>query len=77
MIPLCADLIDRLGAQTALEYALTGGDDYCLLASIPSTAQVPPGGRRIGLVVQPENESIFLDGKPLPESWELGWDHSR
>jgi thiamine-monophosphate kinase len=77
MIPLCADLVDRLGTQTALEYALTGGDDYCLLASIPSTARVPEGGHRIGLVVQPENESILLDGQPLPASWQLGWDHSR
>lgn len=77
MIPLCADLVDRLGAETALEYALTGGDDYCLLASIPSTVRVPKGGYRIGLVVQPENEPILLDGKPLPESWQLGWDHSR
>ena len=76
-IPLCDDLVDRFGQETAFEYALTGGDDYGLLASIPAGLKVPEGGRRIGMVVKGESERILLDGKPLPDSWQLGWDHSR
>ena len=76
-IPLCDDLVERFGQERALEYALTGGDDYCLLASIPAWLDVPEGGRRIGMVVKSESERILLDGKPLFEQWQLGWDHGR
>jgi thiamine-monophosphate kinase len=76
-IPLCEDLLERFGRERALEYALTGGDDYCLLASIPAGRQVPKGGHRIGMVVKAESDRILLDGKPLPGEWQLGWDHSR
>ena len=77
LIPLCDDLVDRFGLAKALEYALTGGDDYCLLASIPPGLEVPECGRRIGMVVKGDSARILLDGKPLPSKWQLGWDHSR
>lgn len=77
LIPFCDDLVDRFGLEKALEYALTGGDDYCLLASIPPGLEVPECGRRIGMVVKGESARILLDGKPLPSKWQLGWDHSR
>ena len=69
--------MDRFGQDKALEYALTGGDDYCLLASIRRGVTVPTGGRRIGMVVKGETERILLDGEPLPNAWQLGWDHSQ
>ena len=75
-LPLCENLVTRFGSDKALEYALTGGDDYCLLASIPPGSQVPPSGKRIGMVVKRESDRILLDGKPLPASWQLGWDHN-
>ena len=75
-LPLCEHLVTRFGSDKALEYALTGGDDYCLLASIPPGLQVPPSGKRIGMVVKRESDRILLDGEPLPASWQLGWDHN-
>ena len=60
-LPLCEHLVTRFGSDKALEYALTGGDDYCLLASIPPGSQVPPSGKRIGMVVKRESERILLD----------------
>ena len=77
LFPLCQDLVDRFGKDKALEYALTGGDDYCLLASIRGGVTVPTGGRRIGMVVKGETDRILLDGDPLPNAWQLGWDHSQ
>lgn len=75
-LPLCEHLVARLGLDKALEYALTGGDDYCLLASIPPDLRVPPNGKLIGMVVKSESDRILLDGNPLPEFWQLGWDHN-
>ena len=40
-----------------MEYALTGGDDYCLLASIRRGVTVPECGRRIGMVVKRRDRS--------------------
>ncbi|MEC9076851.1 MAG: thiamine-phosphate kinase [Pseudomonadota bacterium] len=77
LFPVCQDLVDRFGQDKALEYALTGGDDYCLLASIRRGVTVPTGGRRIGMVVKGETDRILLDGEPLPNAWQLGWDHSQ
>ncbi len=76
-LPLCEHLVTRFGLDKALEYALTGGDDYCLLASIPPNSRVPPGGTRIGMVVKRDSHRILLDGKPLPDFWKLGWDHDQ
>ena len=76
-IPLCADLESTLGKARALEYSLTGGDDYCLLVAISPKAPVPNGGYRIGSLIKSKIPSIVLDGEPLPTHWKLGWDHSR
>ena len=76
-LPLCNELNDRYGRDVALQYALTGGDDYCLLASIAKGVNVPAGGHRIGMVVDAMTDQILLDDEPLPASWTLGWDHSR
>ena len=57
LFPLCQDLVDRFGQDKALEYALTGGDDYCLLASIRGGVG-STWGRRIGIVVKGETDRI-------------------
>ena len=58
-LPLCEHLVTRFGLDKALEYALTGGDDYCLLASIPPGLQVPPSGKRIGLVIKRDRTDFY------------------
>ena len=76
-IPLCTELEQTLGIALALEYSLTGGDDYCLLAAISPDIEVPDGGFKIGSLISSKTSSIMLDGKALPPHWKMGWDHSR
>jgi thiamine monophosphate kinase len=70
-------LEQTLGISLALEYGLTGGDDYCLLAAISPDIEVPDGGFKIGSLISSKTPSIMLDGKALPPHWKMGWDHSR
>ncbi len=76
-IPLCVELEQKFGMALALEYGLTGGDDYCLLASISPGLSVPDCGIKIGSLMTAKMPSIVLDGKSLPTHWKMGWDHSR
>lgn len=55
----------------ALAWALTGGEDHCLLAAFPSGTVLPDGWTIIGDVVG-EYQGIRVDGA-MPEA--LGWDH--
>ncbi len=54
-----------------LPWALTGGEDHCLLATFPLGSLLPDGWTVVGAVVD-EYQGIRVDGA-VPES--LGWDH--
>jgi len=76
--PLLQAAADRLG-RSALEWVLTGGEDYALLAVLPAGVQVP-GTRRIGrLTVGPGPDSkigVHVLGVPTPRA-AGGHDHFR
>jgi thiamine-monophosphate kinase len=76
-VPLAPGLIESFGEARALEMALTGGDDYCLLAAVPEGTDVPPDGVCLGHLHLADTSRITIDGLPLPPEWSLGWDHSR
>ena len=76
-VPLAAGLVTQFDEHQALEFALTGGDDYCLLAAIPPDAPVPEGAVCLGTFEAAKQAEILLDDEPLPADWVLGWDHSR
>lgn len=76
-LPMTADLVSQFGADIALEYALTGGDEYCLLCTLPAGVTPPVAAEAIGELVASDECGIRLNGQPLPEHWQLGWDHSR
>ncbi len=75
-LPLADGLIARFGRERALEMALTGGDDYVLLAAAPPDRSFD-AGHCIGRFEASETPRISLDGQPVPADWSLGWDHSR
>lgn len=58
--------------RRALEWALTGGEDYQLLISAPPKHRLIPGFTRIGEIVK--RCAVTLDGQPAPEK---GFDHFR
>lgn len=76
-LPLAPGLMDQFDEHQALEFALTGGDDYCLLAAIPVGVAAPHGAVCLGQFEAADDAVILLDDRPLPEDWVLGWDHSR
>lgn len=76
-LPLVEGLEAAIGRSQALEYALTGGDDYVLLVAAPADAMMPAGGVPIGTLRHAGEAALSLDGQPLPLHWTLGWDHSR
>ena len=55
------------------ELAMTGGEDYVLLFTLPPGAQ-PPGGRKIGTILREKKIEWIREGRrrDLPAS---GWDH--
>jgi len=53
--------------------ALAGGEDHALLAAFPGPV-LPPGFRRIGVVVERSEHDLLLDGEPVDVS---GWDPYR
>ncbi|WP_291379841.1 thiamine-phosphate kinase [Demequina sp.] len=55
----------------ALSWALTGGEDHCLLATFPAGAFLPDGWTQVGSVVD-DYQGVRVDGA-IPET--LGWDH--
>jgi thiamine monophosphate kinase len=76
-IPIAADVVSVFGAERALEYALTGGDEYCLLCTLPAGVTPSVPAEAIGELVKAERAGLLLDGAALPSDWQLGWDHSR
>ncbi len=61
----------RVLAADAHAWALTGGEDHCLLATFPAGAFLPDGWTQVGLVVD-DYQGVRVDGA-IPEA--LGWDH--
>ena len=76
-LPIAPGLLAQFDEHQALEFALTGGDDYCLLAAIAKAEDAPAGAVCLGYFEAAEHSEILLDSEPLPSDWQLGWDHSR
>lgn len=68
--PAAVEAAGVLGIE-ALAWALTGGEDHCLLATFPVGSLLPDGWTVVGAVVD-GYQGIRVDGV-VPES--LGWDH--
>ncbi|BCT76560.1 hypothetical protein SCMU_24020 [Sinomonas cyclohexanicum] len=70
---LLAEPAVLLGAD-ALAWVLGGGEDHGLLATFPSTSQLPDGFTAIGSVVPPAGGpgGVAVAGRPAQPS---GWDH--
>src|SRR3954447_2592605 len=69
-------LTDALGAETALDCVLAGGEEHSLLATFPA-ALLPAGWRAIGSVRSPggaEPAGILVGGRVVAHT---GWDHFR
>lgn len=85
-IPLNEISVNQFGRPDALQFALTGGDDYQLLLSAPASAYSKIkelGCTKIGRVIplsqsinnkQIENQWVLLDGKPV-QNKNLGYQH--
>jgi len=63
--------IQAVGAALGVDpmhLVLTGGDDYCLVATFPAAATLPQAWRQIGTVVEPGGPApVTVDGEPYPE----------
>jgi thiamine-monophosphate kinase len=68
--PAAQEAAEVLG-EDAQQWALTGGEDHCLLAAFPSGTLLPEGWTVVGEVVD-EYQGIRVDGN-VPQA--LGWDH--
>ena len=60
-------------ASLALRWALTGGEDHCLVATFPPAVVLPARWRVIGAVTA--GEGVTVDGAPY--TGPGGWDHFR
>lgn len=59
-VPLSAALLEAAGAEQALEWALTGGDDYALCFTLPPGAELPDECYIIGSAA--EGAGVHCDG---------------
>jgi thiamine-monophosphate kinase len=84
-IPLNVLAVKQLGQTHALQFALTGGDDYQLLFTAPASVRKKIetlNGYRMGTVLerQPSNQKnsiehwVLLDGHPV-ENKQMGYQH--
>ena len=74
--PDVADIAGVLGADTALDCVLAGGEEHSLLATFPP-GRAPRGWRPIGRVraaMPGERPGILVGGREVAH---LGWDHFR
>jgi thiamine-monophosphate kinase len=53
------------------QWVLSGGEDHCLLATFPATADIPRSFKVIGKVLNSGEPSVLLDGEKADVS---GWD---
>lgn len=70
-VPL-ADGVAEMQRQQALRW----GEDYVLLFTAPQGATLPIPAHRIGAVQELSKTPILLDGAPLRENDQLGYEHS-
>ncbi|KHL26305.1 thiamine-monophosphate kinase [Croceibacterium mercuriale] len=56
--------------------ALSWGDDYQLLFSLPPGTQPPVPATQIGQVEQRGFVPLFVDGQPIANAEGLGWQHN-
>ena len=68
-IPVSTALVSAVGEAQALEYALSGGEDYELLFTLPPDRDVPDEVTVIGTVET--GEGVYCDVM----SREQGYDH--
>ncbi len=61
------------GPETALRWALTGGEDHSLAAAFPAGTALPARWAVIGQVR--EGQGVLVDGQPYRGA--AGWDHFR
>ncbi len=69
-VPMSAALASHADRETALRWALAGGDDYELCFTLPPGEPLPPGCSRIGEVI----EGSGVDAG-LPEDFITGFQH--
>lgn len=76
-IPLSADYtaLHGLSVESRLA-AATAGDDYVLLAALPSEVPVPEGMIAIGRCSKGAGLSVVLDGVPVALPDRLGYEHA-
>ncbi|MCL7931251.1 thiamine-phosphate kinase [Halomonas llamarensis] len=77
-IPLAEGLVDALGPQQARKAALSGGDDYELLVTIPHTcwAQAQAALAPLGVALTAVGRCVEeLGVKGVPSEAETGWQH--
>ncbi|HEX2793430.1 MAG TPA: thiamine-phosphate kinase [Croceicoccus sp.] len=64
-------------ALTGREYeAMTWGDDYQLLFTLPADTPCPIAAHRIGMVLARGTHPLLLDGVPPPAHRKLGYRHA-
>ena len=68
-VPLSTALVSAVGKAQALEYGLSGGEDYELLFTLPPDRDIPDEVTVIGTVEA--GEGVYCDVK----SREQGYDH--
>lgn len=76
-VPLCAGLTEAFGATEALRMALTGGDDYGLIATLPKHHPLVASGHFLGTLSSAPAPCLSLDGQPVALTEWAGWDHGR
>ncbi|MDR5899578.1 thiamine-phosphate kinase [Halomonas vilamensis] len=77
-IPLAEGLVDSLGPQRALKAALSGGDDYELLVTIPQAhwAQAAAALKPLGIALTAIGRCEEEPGvRGVPPEGETGWQH--
>ncbi len=74
LAPRADDLATRLGHE-AVELALTGGEDYTLLFSLPRRAVPPPRFRCTAIGELRPGAGVRAEGAPGGAPSRPGWDH--
>jgi thiamine-monophosphate kinase len=69
-IPIAADLTDAEKAK-----ALSWGDDYELLFTLPAGINPAAEAICIGAILPAAAHALLIDGEPVPESAARGWQH--
>jgi len=60
--------------EDAVSWVITGGEDHGLLATFPAGEEVPEDFRIVGVVGEPGDDPVLIDGQP-PTLKDSGWDH--